>query len=93
MIWAVLCKKKRGGLIFTKRQNIRLVQIQSICRQQNKCDVNIEICFGKGRKHCGKMRKCLLPALSLFPSMFSKVYFFRVNQSGNYMEKSLICIK
>ena len=27
----------------------RLVQIQSTCRQQNKCDCKIEICFGKGR--------------------------------------------
>ena len=32
-------------------QNFRLVQIQSICRRQNKCDSKIEICAGKGRKH------------------------------------------
>ena len=29
-------------------------------------------CIGKGRKHCGKMRKCWLPAFSPFPMMFSK---------------------
>ena len=32
----------------------------------------IEICFGKGRKHCGKWRKCWLPAFSTFPAMFLK---------------------
>ena len=30
---------------FTKRQNFRLVQIESICRRQNKCDWKIEIDF------------------------------------------------
>ena len=53
--------------LFTKRQNFRLVQIQSICRRQNKWDEKTEICFGKGRKHCGKRRKCWLPAFSPFP--------------------------
>ena len=28
--------------------------------------------FGKGRKNCGKRRKCWLPAFSPFLSMFSK---------------------
>ena len=31
-----------------------------------------EICFGKGRKHCRKKRKCGLPL------MFSKGYFLKV---------------
>ena len=35
----------------------------------------IEICFGKGRKHCGKRTKCWLPAFSPFPTMFSKGLF------------------
>ena len=29
-------------------------------------------CLEYGRKHCGKMRKLLLPAFSPFPTMFSK---------------------
>ena len=33
------------------------------------------ICFGLGRKHCGKGRKCWLPAFSPFPTMFSKGIF------------------
>ena len=31
-----------------------------------------KLCFEKGRKHCGKRRKCWLPAFSPFPTMFSK---------------------
>ena len=72
--------------------NFRLVQIESICRRQNRCDSKIEISFGKGRKHCGKRRKCWLPAFSqnivgkgenagyqhflLFPQGFSKGFCF-----------------
>ena len=43
-----------------KRQKFRLVKIENICMQQNKCDSKREICFGKGRKHSGKRRKCWL---------------------------------
>ena len=32
----------------------------------------MKTCFGKGIKHCGKRRKCWLPAFSPFPTMFSK---------------------
>ena len=35
-----------------------LSQFHSICGQQNKCNPKIELCFGKGRKQCGKRRKC-----------------------------------
>ena len=63
------------------RKNFRLVQIESICRQQNKCESKIQICYGRGRKPCGKRRKCWLPAFSLFPKMFSKGFFFRVIKS------------
>ena len=66
----------------------RLVQIQSICRRQNKCDSKTQICSGKGRKHCGKRRKCWLPAFSPFPTMYSKGYFLRVVKSGDCVEKS-----
>ena len=37
----------------------------------------IEICVGKSRKHCGKKRKCWLPACSPFPTMVSKAFFPR----------------
>ena len=32
-------------------------------------------CFRQGRKHCGKRRKCWLPAFSLFPTMFSTGFY------------------
>ena len=65
----------------TKQQNLRLVQIGSICRQQNKCKRKIENCLKKGRKHSGKRRKCWLPAFSPFPTMFSKCFFPKVVKS------------
>ena len=37
--------------LVTKQQNLRLVQIQSICRQQNKCYKKMEIWSGMGGKH------------------------------------------
>ena len=68
-------KTKFVYLNATKRQNSRLIQIESICRQQNKCNPNIKICFENGGKHCGKRRKCWLPAFSPFPTMFSRAFF------------------
>ena len=59
----------RKILLFTKRQNFRPVQIQSIRRQQNKCDQKIEICLGKGRKHGGYQH------FLLFPQCFQKASF------------------
>ena len=43
----------------------------------NKINVNKKnkIWFMKGRKHCGKRRKCWLPAFSPFSTMFSKGFF------------------
>ena len=60
-----------------------MVQIQSTCRRQHKCDWNIEICFwtdrGKKEKEKNdKRRKCWLPAFSPFQKMFSKAFFFKV---------------
>ena len=38
-------------------------------------------CFGKGRKHYGKMSKCWLPAFFLFFSlMFSKAFYHWVDK-------------
>ena len=51
--------------------NFELAQIESICRRQNKCDLKTENCFGRGRKHCGKRKKCWLPVLMLATSSFA----------------------
>ena len=73
---------------FTCWQNFRLAQIEKICRRQHKCHSNIWICFGKGRKHCVKKRKCWLPAFSPFSTMFSKGFLQRVGKSWDSLVKS-----
>ena len=75
---------------FDSLQNFKLVQIESICRRQNKCNPNIEICFENGRKHCGKRRKCWLPAFSPFPTILSKAFFLRVVKMSGFCGKELI---
>ena len=35
----------------------------------------IEICFGNGRKHCGRRRKCWSLAFSPFPTILQKASF------------------
>ena len=64
-------------LPFTRRQNLRLAQIESICRWQIKCYSKCWSCLSKNRNHCGKRRKCWLPAFSSFPTMFSKGLFLQ----------------
>ena len=88
-IWAslkIVCLVK--SQLFTVQQILRLVQIQRICRQQNNCKLKTEILFGMGRKHCGKRRKCWLPAFSPFPTMFSKGFFLGVVKSRDCVVKS-----
>ena len=70
------------------RIGIRLVQIESIYRPKNKHDSKFEFCFGKGRKHLGKRRKCWLPAFSPFPTIFPKAFSFKEITSQNFMVKS-----
>ena len=60
----------------TKRQNFRPVQIERLCRRQNKRDSKIEFCHGMGKKY-GKRTKCWSPAFSPRPTMFSKALVFK----------------
>ena len=73
--------------LYQMTKNSRLVQIQSPCRRQNKCDSKFEICFGKAKKHFGKRRKCWLPAFSPVPKIFSKASFLSVVKSMGCMGK------
>ena len=57
-------------------------------KKKKKKKIEIEICFRKGRKHCGKRRKCWLQAFSPFPTMFSEGFFLRVVKSGDCVVKS-----
>ena len=47
-------------LLFIKRWNFRLLQIESICRRQSRFECFFFF-FKKTRKHCGKRRKFWLP--------------------------------
>ena len=73
---------------FNEQHNFRLLQLESICRQQNECDSKFGSSFGMKRKQCGKRRKCCLPAFSLFPAILSKVLFVRVVKSQDCVVKS-----
>ena len=79
---------KKSLNTLTKRQDFRLIQIENICRRQNKFEYKIRTSFGKGRKRCGKRRKCWLPTFSPFPTMFSKGFFPRVVKSRDCVVKN-----
>ena len=50
--------------------------------------------LGKVRKHCGKRRKCWLPAFSPFPTMFPKGFFLKIVNSWDCVVKSFtVCTK
>ena len=74
--------------LFNKRQSCGLVEIERICRQQIECDSKTVISFRKGRKHCGKRRKCWLPTFSPVTTMFSKGIFVRFVKSWDYVVNS-----
>ena len=63
-------------------------KFQAFADDKKKCDQKIEICVGKGRKHCRKKKKCWLPAFSPFPTMFSKGLIPRVVKSRDSVVKS-----
>ena len=67
------------ALLFIKPQ----VQIQSICRCQNRNGSRIEISVGKGRKCYVKRRKCCLPVFSFSPQFFLKTFFLRVIKTSD----------
>ena len=86
LVLIYIVHKKKTSL-FTKKQSFRLFQSQSICRQQNKSNSNMVICLQNGRKYFRKRRKCWLP-VSLFPTMFSKGFSYRVIKSHDCVVKS-----
>ena len=79
---------KSNHLTLYQMKKFGLVQIESICRRQNKFYLKIDNHFGISRKHCGKRRKCWSPAFSPFPTMFSKGFSFRVVESLDCVVKS-----
>ena len=65
-----------------------LLQIESLCRRQYKCDSKVDVCCRMSRKRCGKRRKCCLPAFSPFPHNVLKSFFSGVVRSRDCEVKS-----
>ena len=63
----------------TRRQNYRLIQIETNCRQHFKVHLKWKISTIQGRKHCEKRRNCLLQAISPFLTMFSTAIYLYIS--------------
>ena len=61
----------------TLHQRKILVSSKLKASVDSNIDINESLNFALGmlEKHCGKRRKCWLPAFSSFPTMFSKGFF------------------
>ena len=83
------CYERVVTQLFTRRKNLGLVQIKSICRRQ--INVNEKLKFGLGRveKHCRKRRKCWLPAFSPFQCNVFKSPLFQGRQKSGLCGKDL----
>ena len=57
--------------------NFRLFQTERVCRRQFQIRRKWQKAIQMGRKHWGKWRNCSLPAISPFPTVFSKGLFPR----------------
>ena len=69
-------------LFFAKQQNIRLVQIQSICRRQNNSDSVIEICVGRVENIVEKGENAGHQHFLLFSRCFQMLSFPEVLKVG-----------
>ena len=69
-----------------------LIQIQNDCRQQTKHDWKCEFVVGRV-KNTGKRRKCRLPVISAFPTMFSKGLSVNVMKTRDCLVKGEVLLK
>ena len=67
--WSPFWFSEVVGFIVLKN-GCRLVQLESKCRWQFQCSSNGIIFLQQDGKHCGKRRKCWLPAFSPISAMF-----------------------
>ena len=76
-------------LLFTKGQNFALLQIENLCKRQNKCDSKIEYFCGLTIKHCGKRRKCWFP---VFSSFFPHNIFYHIKEILHHLSNIEIVV-
>ena len=84
-IWKHYGKNKK--MLIKKYKYFPLVQIQSICRWQNKCNLKAEIFLGWVENIAGKGENAGYQHFPPFPTMFSKGFFFRVVKSWDCVVK------
>ena len=77
------------GYLFTKRENFRLVQIQSICIRQNKCGLRNEDCLLEVKNIVEKGENAGYQYFLLFPQYFQKSFLFG---GGGGFVKSRDCV-
>ena len=75
IVWSHLLKMT----IFTLSQTtkLRIFQFKRVCRRQLQIWWKWETVLYNGRNHCGKRRNCSSGAISPFPTVFSKVLYWR----------------
>ena len=61
-----------------KNKFLNCSKLKAFADDKNKCNLKTDILVRMGRKHCGKKRKCWLPAFSPFSAMFSKGFSFSI---------------
>ena len=80
-IWSWFTVFKRpfswGVYPVTRRQILDSLKLKEFADDNFKFDENVKKVNHTGRKHCGKRRNCSLPAISPFPTVFSKGLFPR----------------
>ena len=62
-------------ILYQTKKTLDKSKLKALADDKINVTKKVEICFGKGRKHCGKRRKCWFPAFSPFPAMFSKGFY------------------
>ena len=73
---------------FTNYKILHLSKLKAFT--DNTCSSNDNSCLSTVRKHCGKWRKCWLPAFSPFPTIFPKCLFLKVVKSQDCMVKCFL---
>ena len=69
-------------------KNLDSFRLKAFADDKTEYKWKIEILFRKGRKQCGKRRKCWLPAFSPLPTLFSTALCLRVVKSRDHVVKS-----
>ena len=69
-------------------KNVDFSKVKAFANNKSNVTQKLKFALGKGRKYCGKRRKCWIPAFSPFPTIFSKGFFLRVVKSWDCVIKN-----